>query len=528
MAGKRATRAPAGSAGVVTVARMEDGNGSNTGSPDGGAHTPTGTPRGAGRAGRVADGLAVPQRPGNSGGGKEPWFESDAERMKGMTTGESLPGSEKVRRLQTVLHAKAKEPERRFHTLIDKVWRADFLMEAWTQVRRNGGSAGVDGETVKSIESYGEDRWLGELARDLKDGTYTPKPVRQVLIPKKQSGKFRPLGIPCIRDRVAQTSAMLVLTPIFEADLQPEQYAYRPERSAHDAVNRVYSLLYRGQNEVVDCDLSNYFGEIPHAELLKSLARRISDGRMLGLIKAWLEMPVEEDDGKGGKRRTNRARKERKGTPQGAPISPLLSSIYMRRFILGWKVLGYARRYCAEIVNFADDFCVLGKAPAAEMLTAVNRLMDGLKLTVNEQKTRCLRCPEESFEFLGYRIGRNYRLAGKGAYIGTRPSKSSVQSICRKISETTARRHGLLSAEMVVERLNRIMIGWANYYCLGQVGPAYNAVDQHAVRRLRRWLSIKHKRRDGKGVRVPAPRLYAEYGLVRLSKQGTSLPSATA
>ena len=234
-----------------------------------------------------------------------------------MTTGESLTGSEKVQKLQTVLHAKAKEePGRRLHALIDKVWREDFLKEAWRQVRRNGGSAGVDGETFADIGSYGVDRWLGELARELRDATYTPKPVRQVLIPKKQPGKFRPLGIPCIRDRVAQTSAMLVLTPIFEADLQPEQYAYRPGRSAHDAVRRVHCLLHGGQNEVVDCDLSNYFGEIPHIELMKSLARRISDGRMLGLIKAWLEMPVEVDDGKGGIRRTNRARRERKGTPQ--------------------------------------------------------------------------------------------------------------------------------------------------------------------------------------------------------------------
>ena len=351
----------------------------------------------------MADGLVLPQKPGNAGGGKEPWFERNAERTKGVITGKNLTGSEKVQRLQTVLHAKAKEePDRRFHALIDKVWREDFLMEAWQQVRRNGGSAGVDGETFKNVESYGVDRWLGELARDLKDGTYAPKPVRQVLIPKKQPGKFRPLGIPCIRDRVAQTSAMLVLTPIFEADLQPGQYAYRPERSAHDAVRRVHRLLYRGHNEVVDCDLSNYFGEIPHAELLKSLARRISDGRMLGLIKAWLEMPVEEDDGKGGKRRTNRARKERKGTPQGSPISPLLSNIYMRRFVLGWKTLGHARHFCAEIVNYADDLCVLGKAPAAEMLTAVKRTMDGLKLTVNEQKTRCLRCPEEPMQSPGH------------------------------------------------------------------------------------------------------------------------------
>ena len=158
---------------------------------------------------------------------------------------------------------------------------------------------------------------------------------------------------------------------------------------------------------MVDCDLSNYFGEIPHPELLKSLARRVSDGRMLRLVKAWLEMAVEVDGGEGGKRRTNRARRERKGTPQGAPLSPLLTGVYMRRFILGWKVLGHARRFRSEIVNYADDFCVFGKAPAAEMLAAVKRLMNGLKLPVNEEKTRCLRCPEEAFEFLGYRIGRN-------------------------------------------------------------------------------------------------------------------------
>ena len=239
-----------------------------------------------------------------------------------------------------------------------------------------------------------------------------------------------------------------MLEPIFEADLQPEQYAYRPERSAHSAVKRVHSLLNTGHNEVVDCDLSNYFGAIPHAELLKSFARRISDGRMFGLIKAWLEMSVEEDDGAGGKRRTNRARKGRKSMqpeqyayrpersahsavkrvhsllntghnevvdcdlsnyfgasrtnrarkgrksiPQGAPIS-LASNLYMRRFILGWKVRGYARHFRSEIVNYADDLCVLGKAPAAEMLAAVERLMAGLKLPVNERETRCLRCAE--------------------------------------------------------------------------------------------------------------------------------------
>ena len=210
-----------------------------------------------------------------------------------MGTGEGLSAPESVRRLQTALHAKAKEaPSLRFYSLCDKVWRADVLAVAWQEARRNGGAAGVDGETVADIEAYGASRWLGELVWDLKEGTYRPQAVRQVLIPKRQRGRFRPLGIPCLRDRVAQTAAMLVLSPIFEADLPAEQYAYRPGRSALDAVKHVHRLMNTGHREVVDADLSDYFGQIPHAELLKSIARRVNDGRVLGWIKAWLEMAM--------------------------------------------------------------------------------------------------------------------------------------------------------------------------------------------------------------------------------------------
>ena len=260
----------------------------------------------------------------------------------------------------------------------------------------------------------------------------------------------------------------------------------------------------------------------------RDVARRVSDGRMLGLIKAWLEMPVEEDDGKGGTRRTNRARKDRKGTPQGAPISPLLSNLYMRRFILGWKVLGYARRFRSEIVNYADDFCVLGTAPAAEMLSAVKQIMDNLKLTINDDKTRCLRCPQEPLEFLGYRIGRTYRPHGAGAYIGTRPSKASVQSICRKISAQTAAKYGLMGSQDVVRRLNRMLSGWANYYYLGQVNPAYAAIDAHTTKRLRQWLCRKHKVKAGKYARFPSERLWKDYGLLRLEPMTKRLPWAKA
>jgi len=327
---------------------------------------------------------------------------------------------------------------------------------------------------------------------------------------------------------VAQTAAMLVLSPIFEADLQPEQYAYRPGRDAKDAVRRVHRLLTTGHQEVVDADLSDYFGQIPHSDLLRSIARRVSDGRLLGWVKAWLEMAVEEDDGHGGRRLTNRARRERKGTPQGSPISPLFSNVYMRRFILGWKVLGYARRFKAEIVNYADDLAVLGRAPAAEMLTAVDGLMRRLKLPMNAEKTRCCRVPEEPMTFLGYRIGRNYRLDTGAPYIGTRPSRESVQSICRRVSELTTRRDTPLPLGEVVARLNRVLTGWANYFTLGQVSPAYRAVDQHATRRLRQWLCRKHKVRDGKSVRLPYERFWTEYGLTRLVSQTARLPWAKA
>ena len=446
-----------------------------------------------------------------------------------METAERLGASKRVQKLQRTLHAKAKEdPGFRFYSLCDKVWREDVLWVAWQEVRRNGGACGVDGQGAEDIEAYGVERWLGELARELREGTYRPEAVREVLIPKKERGKYRPLGIPCYRDRVAQTAAMLILSPIFEADLEPEQYAYRPGRSANDAVKRAHRLLNEGRREVVDADLSNYFGEIPHKELLKSVARRVSDGRMLGLIKTWLEMAVERDDGEGGRSRTNRAKAQRKGTPQGSPISPLLSNIYMRRFILGWKELGYARRYGAEVVNYADDFVVLGRGKAEEMYKAVEGLMRSLKLVINGDKTRCLRSPEEPFEFLGYRIGRNYRRTTGQDYIGTRPSKGSVQRACRKISELTEARYGLLEEEEVVRRVNRVINGWGNYFQLGQVSPAYAAVDRHAIRRLRQWLCRKHKAKSGGYARYPDERLWGETGLTRLCVRTSSFPWAKA
>lgn len=227
-----------------------------------------------------------------------------------------------VQKLQEALHAKAKgEPKFRFYALYDKVYRDDVLWSAWRRCLINGGAPGVDGQTFQDIEAYGVQKWLKELAEELRTKSYQPQAVRRVYIPKPD-GKQRPLGIPTIRDRVVETATLIVLEPIFEADLQPEQYAYRANHSALDAVEAVQRLLRNGHTEVVDADLSGYFDSIPHAELLQCVARRVSDKAVLHLIKLWLVAPVEEQDARGRTQRTTRNQDEGRGSPQGAPISP--------------------------------------------------------------------------------------------------------------------------------------------------------------------------------------------------------------
>lgn len=431
----------------------------------------------------------------------------------------SLTPPEKVGKLQTALHTKAKNaPDYRFYALYDKVYRRDVLREALTRCRSNAGAPGVDGETFEDIEVHGEDRWLDDLTEELRNQTYRPRPVRRVNIPKAgQPGKFRPLGIPCIKDRVVQMATVLVLEPIFEADLEPEQHAYRPERSALDAVRQVEGWLRTGHTAVVDADLSGYFESIPHHELMKSVSRRISDGRMLRLLTMWLETPVEETDAKGNRHRTTRNKDEGRGSPQGSPISPLLSNIYMRRFVKGWKAGGHERRLDAHIVNYADDFVICCRGTAEEAMIVMRRMMSQLKLTVNETKTRLCRLPEETFDFLGYTLGRNHDPRTGRSYLGPRPSRKKVDRLRDELSEMTGRNTTWLGVDEQIGRINRKLRGWSNYFCIGTRRQAYKSITEHVRHRVRQWLSAKF-RVSGRGKsRFTNAYLHGELGLHRLS-----------
>jgi RNA-directed DNA polymerase len=403
----------------------------------------------------------------------------------------SLATPDIIRTLQRKLYLKAKaEPGYRFYLLYDKVHRADVLRHAFDLVRANKGAPGVDGVSCAMIEAAGLENWLSGIATELRTKAYQPQPVRRVMIPKPGGGE-RPLGIPTIRDRVVQTAAKLVLEPIFEADLEPTAYGYRPDRSGTDAVKAVHRLLCQGFTDVVDADLSKYFDTIPHNELLGSVAARIVDRHILRLIKMWLKAPVEET-GPDGRRRMSGGKQSTCGTPQGGVISPLLANRYMNRFLRHWRNQGCGEALRAHVVNYADDFVILSRGYADEALAWTRKVMTSLGLTVNETKTAVRDARQEHFDFLGYSFGpHHYRKDGHW-YLGASPSRKSVQRLKARVGEILNPSNVAPWGEVRV-RLNHLLRGWATYFGYGTRLMAYRAADHHVYESVRGFLARRHK-----------------------------------
>ena len=429
----------------------------------------------------------------------------------------SLATPVKLRRLQEALYTKAKqEPAYRFYLLYDKVYRTDILAHAYALSKQKGGAPGVDGVTFADIEAAGVEPWLAAVQEALRTETYRPHPVRRVLIPKPGGVGERPLGIPVIQDRVVQTAAVLILQPIFEADLEPTAYGYRPGHTALEAVQAVHRALCAGQTEVIDADVSQYFDTIPHADLMQSLARRLCDRRLLRLLKRWLKVPVAEPTAGGGWRFTGGKRATR-GTPQGGVVSPLLANVYMNRYLRVFRLRGLDRRYGARLVNYADDFVVLCRHGAEEVLAQTRRWFTQMGLTLNERKTRVCDGRTEPFTFLGYTFGPlRYRKTGHG-YLGAAPAKKAVQRLKGRIRQIL-RPGNQAPWDEVVRELNPVLRGWAHYFAYGTRLMAYRAVDHYVYERVRHFLRRRHKV-PSRGIRrFPAERVFGELGVFQFRR----------
>ena len=393
--------------------------------------------------------------------------------------------------MQRKLYEKAKtEPGFRFYILYDKVWRADILNHAYDLARANKGAPGVDGMTFDRIEASGLENWLTRLGEEVRAKTYRCQAVRRVMIPKPGGGE-RPLGIPTIRDRVVQTAAKLVLEPIFEADLDPAAFGYRPRRGAGDAVQAVLILLRQGHTDVVDADLSKYFDTIPHHELMLSIARRIVDRDMLALIKQWLTAPVETTGGD-GKRRMEGGKASRRGVPQGGVISPLVANLYMDRFLKYWRQTGRGKAWDAHVINYADDFVILSRGHAAEALAWTDSVMARLGLTLNRTKTRLCDARTERFDFLGYSFGPHcHRQQGRW-FVGASPSSKSVRRLKDKLGAILVPGNKGPWDE-VCGTLNRLLRGWCGYFSPGTHYVTDRVIEAHLYDRVRNFLVRRHK-----------------------------------
>lgn len=419
---------------------------------------------------------------------------------------ETLRSDASVRELQRKLYLKAKaEPEFRFYVLYDKTYRTDFLCESYRRVKANGGKPGVDGETFEAIEACGLDNYLGELQAELKEGKYKPSPVLRVYIPKPNGDK-RPLGIPTIRDRIVQGSFKLVLEPIFESDFTDRSFGFRPKKDAHGAIREIAKLLNWGCTEVYDVDLSKYFDTVDHEKLMKLIALRIVDSRILKVIRGWLSCGYVED----GQHRT-----PKQGTPQGGVISPLLANIYLNPMdkALVKSKLWWRDKGSVHLVRYADDFVLLARHGLEHGKAIVSHILTRLGLKVNESKTREYSVKDSgSLEYLGFKFTRTVNRKKGNKFFLLTPSPKAMNRIREKVrscvSDSIPKK-----VRAQVKDVNPILRGWVNYYRVGNPTDCFNKIRNFVNKRVRRIVQRRNGRAGFGFLRYDSDYIYGKLGL---------------
>lgn len=417
--------------------------------------------------------------------------------------GQTLPAVDKVQELQRKLYQRAKsEPNLRFYSLYDKIYREDVLQKAWKKVKANYGRPGIDGVTIEAVEEAGVDKFISQIQQELKTKTYRPTPVRRVNIPKPQGGT-RPLGIPTIKDRLVGVAIKIVIEPIFEADFEPASYGYRPKRSTQQAAKEIRKYLNFGYTQVVDADITDCFGSIPHTELLNMVARRINDGRVLSLIKMFLKAGVMKEDQSYEDTTT--------GTPQGGVISPLLANIYLDTLDKGWKG---QNKLQAILIRYADDMVILTKERANQCQRRLTRMLSGMKLRLNETKTKAVDVNNSTLDFVGFSFRKRLNRARTKKTIYYWPSHKAVMKIRQRIRQITNTKRPL-RAEEIVTQLNPAIRGWVNNFRMANSSGQFNKLRRYTANKLRKFMR-RRRNLAGYGYKeYPDTYLYGQLGLYR-------------